>query len=293
MAVERAGGLAEAQFWTIARWQLRSLGFSKARIRSWLAGGRLHPHLPGVYAWGRPALDGKGEHAAALLFARSGSALTGLTALWWQALLGDRPAVIHIDAPGRSRSRRGLRIRHPHRVERYDHEGLPVVPLPRALLIATDSLSHNALRNVLARADFKHILHLPSLHSACRSGPPGSRALRAALASHLPQLAMCTNDFERDFVLLCEAYSLPIPEPNPRIGRYRPDMLWRDVRLIVELDGDDAHSSPAQLIADAARQRWLEAGGFTVIRFTWAEVQYQPERVAAEVRRELRRCGGR
>ncbi len=292
MAADRASVLAERQAWAIARLQLRSLGFSEARIRSWLATGRLHPHLPGVYAWGRPALDEKGEHAAALLFAGRGSALTGLTALWWQELLGDRPTAIHIDAPGRSRSRRGLRIRHPAlRVECHDREGLPVVPLPRAVLIAASSLSHNALRNVLARADFKGILDLPSLHSACRGGTPGSRALRSALASHLPQLAMCANDFEIDFVLLCEAHSLPIPEPNPRIGRYRPDMLWRDARLIVELDGDDAHSSPAQLIADARRQRWLEGRGFTVIRFTWDAVQFQSGRVAEEVRRALRLRG--
>ena len=163
-----------------------------------------------------------------------------------------------------------------------------MVPLPRALLVASDALSHNALRNVLARADFKHVLDLPSVHSACIGGPPGSRALRAALAAHLPQLALCTNDFERDFVLLCEAHSLPIPEPNRRIGRYRPDMLWRDVRLIVELDGDEAHSSPAQTNSDAERQRWLEARGFTVIRFSWAEVHFQSERVVATVRQALK-----
>ena len=291
MAADRAGGLAGRQSWAIARWQLRSLGFSESRIRSWLASGRLHAHLPGVYTWGRPTLDEKGEHAAALLFAGRGSALTGLTSLWWQELLGDRPRAIHVDAPGRSRSRRGLRIHHPTaQVVRHEHEGLPVAPLPRALLLAAGSLSHNALRHVLARADFKHILNLQSLHAACRSGPPGARALRAGLGSHLPQLAMCANGFEIDFVLLCEAHSLPIPEPNTRIGRYRPDMLWGEARLIVELDGDDAHSSAAQLIADAERQRWLEARGFTVIRFTWAAVQLQPERVAEEVRRALRQA---
>jgi hypothetical protein len=289
MAADRASGLAERQSWAIARWQLRSLGFSESRIRSWLATGRLHTRLPGVYVWGRPTLDEKGEHAAALLFAGRGSVLTGVTALWWQELLGDRPRAIHVDAPGRSRSRGCLRIHHPTgQVVRHDHEGLPVATLPRALLLAAGSLSHNALRHVLARADFKHILHLQSLHSACRGGAPGSRALRAALASHLPQLAMCANDFEIDFVLLCEAHSLPIPEPNTRIGRYRPDMLWRDAWLIVELDGDDAHSSAAQLIADVERQRWLEARGFTVIRFTWTAVQFQPELVAEEVRRALR-----
>ena len=203
MAARRASELAERQAWAIARRQLRSHGFSEARVESWLRRGRLHPGLPGVYAWGRPELSDKGEHAAALLFAGTGSALTGLTTLWWQGLLNHRPTAIHIDAPSRSRSRRGLRIHHPQRTERRDHEGLPVVPLPRALLVAAPSLSHDALRNVLARADYQRILSLPSLHTACHNGPRGSRALRAALASHLPQLAKCTNDFEID--LSCSA----------------------------------------------------------------------------------------
>lgn len=283
MAARRAGELAAKQSWTIARRQLLAVGISAARIRSWLARGRLHHRLPGVYAWGRPALGERGELAASLLYAGHGAGLTGLSALWWQQLLPHRPDATHIDAPGRRRSRPGLRILHPVRIERHEHRNLPVVALPRALLVAAPALSHDALRRVLARADFQHLLDLTSLHAAIRDGPAGSRAIRAALGAHLPQLARCVNDFECDFVLLCERFGLPIPEPNERIGRYRPDMLWRGAMLIVELDGGDGHTSPAQLLADADRQRWLEKRGYMVIRFSWAEVQFQPGWVAAAV----------
>ncbi len=73
------------------------------------------------------------------------------------------------------------------------------------------------------------------------------------MGAHLPQLAKCVNGREREFVLLCEARGIPIPEPNEPIGRFRPDMLWEDRRLIVELDGPRAHSTPAQLASDAKR----------------------------------------
>jgi len=66
-----------------------------------------------------------------------------------------------------------------------------------------------------------------------RSGRPGTAALRAAVDSHLPALARCANGLERDFVLLCERFRLPPPEPNVRVGRHRPDMLWREAKLIV------------------------------------------------------------
>lgn len=88
-------------------------------------------------------------------------------------------------------------------------------------------------------------------------------------------------------MLLCERYRLPIPEPNVRIGRYRPDMLWRGAMLIIELDGRDAHSTAAQLAADARRQAELEARGYTVLRFTAGEVRDEAERIAAELRQRL------
>ena len=147
--------------------------------------------------------------------------------MWWHGLLHRRPALIHINAPGDVGSRQDLRIRHPRTITRSPHRGLPVVPLPQALPAAADALSHNSLRLVLARAEFHHLLSLPFVESALGVGRPGSLALRAAMGAHLPQLALCANDFERDSVLLCERFGLPIPSPGQRIGRYRPDMLWR------------------------------------------------------------------
>ena len=64
-------------------------------------------------------------------------------------------------------------------------------------------------------------------------------------------------------------------------------MLWRHAKLIVELDGRDAHSTAAQLSADARRQAELEGRGYTVLRFTAAEVRDGAERIAAELRQRL------
>ncbi len=286
-ATKRAGELASRQFWAIARRQLLALGFSEAKIRSWLRSGRLHRSHPGVYAWGRAGLSTEGELAAALLYTGPGAALAGLTCLWWRGMLNRRPVRIHIDAPGRTRCRAGIHIRHPRRVGRTWHCGLPVALLPEAILIAAPSLSRNALRLVLARAEFDGSLDLTSLHNRLGPGRTGAAAVRAAMDAHLPQLAACANERERDFVLLCERHGLPIPEPNTRIGRYRPDMLWPDRRLIVEIDGKRAHSTPAQLAADARRQAHLEGLGYRVIRFAAERIVREPDRVAAELRRQL------
>ena len=197
---ERASELASKQFGAIARRQLLAIGFTSSGVERWISRGRLHPRHPGTYAWGRAELGEAGEHAAGLLFAGHGSALASLTCLWWRELLGDRPTLIHLDAPGDRRSRADLRIRHPRALQREWHRALPVTPLPAALLAASGALHPDSLRLVLARAEFTAQLSLPSLRAAIAGGRPGSRALRAAMDAHLPQLARCANGFERDFV---------------------------------------------------------------------------------------------
>jgi hypothetical protein len=282
-----AARIAEPCFGAIGRRQMLARGVSAERVRSWQARGLLHPRYPGVYAWGRRDLGTEGELAAALLYAGTGAALGSLSALWWRELLGRRPARIHVDAPGYVASHADIAIRHPREIRRETHRGLPVVPLPAALLAASAHLSRDALRLILARAEFHRLVSLRDLHAALGPGRPGTRAVRAALSAHLPQLAGCANGLEREFLLLCEAGGIELPEPNVRIGSFRPDMLWREAMLIVELDGHRAHSTPAQRIADARRQRQLEAGGFRVLRFGPTEVRLAPGRLIGEVRAAL------
>ena len=112
-AARRVAEICGRQFGVIARPQLLAAGFSPTRVRDWVRSGRLHRVHPGVYALGRPELSVEGEMAAALLYSGRGSALGGISALWWLGLLNRRPALIHIDAPGRGGSRADIRIRHP------------------------------------------------------------------------------------------------------------------------------------------------------------------------------------
>lgn len=291
LAVKVASGLAAKQFGAIARRQLIAEGISAAQVRSWLRSGRLHRIYPGVYAWGRAELSLEGQLAAALLYSGKGAALGSLSMLWWRGMLGRQPQVVHIDAPGRAASLPGLEIRHPVAIHRTEHRGLPIVAFPDALIAAAATLPHNTLRLVIARAEFQRIATLSAIEAAVRPGRRGGLAVRTALAAHLPQLARCENRLERAFVLLCESGGVEIPEPNVRNGRYRPDMTWERQRLIVELDGERAHSTAAQLARDAERQRWLETQGYRVERFEPEDVFLAGERTLAAVRVAL--AGGR
>ncbi len=157
------------------------------------------PATPGSTRSGDAGLGTEGELAAALLFAGPGSALGGISALWWLGLLNRRPSPTRIDAPGQRRPQEGLRLRRVARPRRSDHRGLPVVPLPRALLHATEDLGHDSLRLVLARAEFRHKPRPPDADRLPRSGPrrqqrpprrprrppPAARPLRERLRARL------------------------------------------------------------------------------------------------------------
>jgi very-short-patch-repair endonuclease len=52
------------------------------------------------------------------------------------------------------------------------------------------------------------------------------------------------------------------------LGPYVADFVYRDSRLIVEIDG----SQHAESAADIVRTRWLNAGGYSVLRFWNHEV---------------------
>jgi hypothetical protein len=67
------------------------------------------------------------------------------------------------------------------------------------------------------------------------------------------------------------------------------DILFDLVRLVIELDGRRAHSDRAAFENDRRRQNRLVNAGFTVLRFTWADLTERPESVVHEVRAALAR----
>jgi hypothetical protein len=64
------------------------------------------------------------------------------------------------------------------------------------------------------------------------------------------------------------------------------DLAWPSRRLIVEADGALVHSTPHAVYHDRRRQNELSARGWTVLRFTWADVA-RPGYVVTAIRRAL------
>ena len=88
------------------------------------------------------------------------------------------------------------------------------------------------------------------------------------------------SDLERGFLRICRKHGIPQPEVNARVGPYRPDFLWRDVRLIVEVDGYRYHSDRSTFRRDRQRDRYFQRRGFRVFRFADEDL-HEPAAVAA------------
>lgn len=71
-------------------------------------------------------------------------------------------------------------------------------------------------------------------------------------------------------------------------GTFHPDMAWPEHKVLVEFDGDH-HRDRKTFVDDLRRQNALVEAGWTILRFSSADVLGRPERVVAQIERALRR----
>ena len=101
--------------------------------------------------------------------------------------------------------------------------------------------------------------------------------------------ALRTNatDTERALWHLLSRYRPPFTRQHI-VGRFILDLACREAKLAIEIDG----SQHVDNVADAARTRWLEGEGWTVIRFWNSEVRDNPHAVAEAILLKAAECLG-
>ena len=65
------------------------------------------------------------------------------------------------------------------------------------------------------------------------------------------------------------------------------DFAYPEIKLVIEVDGFDAHGTPRAMAKDFVRQNGLAPYRWHVLRFTWRQVTDEPETVAATIRRTI------
>jgi very-short-patch-repair endonuclease len=288
--------LAGRQYGVVGRRQLVWLGLSEEAIEVRIRRGRLHCMHAGVYAVGHRVISREGRWVAAALASGPTAVLSHSSAA---ALWGIRPSSksqIDVTVSHRSRSSATIR-RHVTALsadERTVVDGIPVTTVPRTIFDLAATSSIDRVESAIRQAEYLRLYDRLSLVDMVDRYPRrrGVRRLRTALAriEGLPA-GRTRSPLEERFLPFLRRYGLPRPRLNDwlTVGekRFQVDCHWPGTGQLVELDSWEAHGTRSAFRDDRARDRILRTAGYEVTRISWAQLDDEPEAIAADLRAVL------
>jgi very-short-patch-repair endonuclease len=193
-------------------------------------------------------------------------------------------------APRSTDGIKGVVVHRPRRLADDDvveDRGIRVASPARVMLdLAGEGASRRALERALDQAEI-HLLHVPiePLMKRCarRRGAP---LLRAVLEWHNAGSTITESEAEEAFLAIVRRAGLPDPLPQCPVEGKRRDFVWRQQRIVVEIDSHRFHNTAAAFERDGLRGNEVSLAGWVHLRFT-------PRRVvlrSTEVQRDLERA---
>ena len=267
----------------VARGQLRELGFSVAAIEHRVATGRLHRVWRGVYAVGRAELTERGRWMAAVLRCGPQAALSheSAAALW--RIRNQRGGAIEVSVDAQRDPRPpGIRVHRRAGLAAPDlttRHAISVTSPVRTLLDLATRLPPAQLEAAINEADKHDLVDPDALRSAlnAHTRQRGVAPLRAILDRRT--FVLTDSGLERLFLPIARRAGLPKPITRLRLNGFKVDFYWPDLGLVVESDGLRYHRTPAEQARDRLRDQTHAAAGLTPLRFTHAQVKFEPRHV--------------
>lgn len=285
--------MAERQYGVVALAQLRELGCRPGWVQWAVETRRLHPLYRGVFAVGHRRISTRGRWLAAVLACGDGALLSHCFGGVLVGMLERTRGPIQVTVPRHVRSRAGIRIFTTADLVAADRtvvDAIPCASVPRTLL-GIAAVDPSSLPGAIAQAEKRHLLDLTALDSLIARSPrrPGVPALRRALAEHRVEYEWTHGRLEERFFSLCRRAGFPRPAVNAHVTvegwSGEVDFSWPSLRLIVETDGFATHGDREAFESDRLRDQHLVAAGWRVIRVTWRQVVFEPERVVRTLAR--------
>jgi very-short-patch-repair endonuclease len=264
--------------------QLRGLRLDTRAIERRVARAWLVRRGAGVFQVGPIASPCAAEMAALLRYGAGSTLSDHSAAAQWE--LRARPALVHLTVRSGAAARPGVRL-HRRRLPPADwtvHNGLRITTPARTIADVSPSLPAVELQRLIEEAQLRRLTTRVELETFS----PRRAALRAALAAH-DEPRLTRSEAERRLLELVRAAGLPAPLTNAHVAGLEVDLLWREQRLVVEVDGYAFHGSRAAFERDRRRDARLLAAGYRVLRITWRQLAHEPERVIAVIAAALAR----
>ena len=264
--------------------QLTACGLDKDAIAYRVASGRFCVVFQSVYSVGCGELAPLALEEAALLACGERSFISHRSAAFVWGMRKAPPAEVEVSVAGRNCWRReGIRVHRIHTIDRQElrrHEGLWIASPARAVLEVAADGSPNEIADLVDKGvegrRFTPV-ELKALLGRHR-GRRGAARLAAVLGDE-SAMAITRSRAEKAFLKLIRESGLPMPEVNQPLGRYVPDFMWREQRLIVEIDSYGFHGGPGGFQNDRDKDLFYRGAGFDVLRPTRRHVIEQPTRV--------------
>lgn len=295
--VSRTWALVRMQHGVVARWQLLELGWSAAEIAHRVATRRLHPLYRGVYAVGRPDVSREGTLMAAVLACGPAAVLShaGAAELW--GIDSRRHAEIDVSVLQSAVRRRSGIVLHRRTCLAPDEttleSGIPVTRPARTLVDLATRLSPGALEAAINEADKVGLIDPEKLREALDgfTGQPGAGRLRRLLDRRT--FTLTDSELERLFLPITRQAGMTLPLTRQRVNGFKVDFYWPDLGLVVETDGLRYHRTAASQTLDRRRDQAHTAAGLTALRFTHAQIKFEPRCVEATLATVARRLARR
>jgi uncharacterized protein DUF559 len=231
---------------------------------------------------------------AAVLACGRGAVLSHREAAALMDLRRSARSTVDVTVPRRSRrSHPGIQIHRPRQLHPDDVtviERIPCTTVARTLIDLVEAVRPAEVERAIEQAEKLRIFDLRAVEACIDRAPSrrGAREVTSLLALYRPEAAFTRSDLEKAFLAICDGAGIPRPSVNPWVefdgtgGEI--DFVWADERVAIEVDGWDDHGNRFAFERDCERDRRLRLDDWRVERFTWRQVQYQPE----EAERTLR-----
>ena len=221
-----------------------------------------------MYAVGHEQLTQEGIWLAAVLASGRGAALSHWSAAANLKLRRGGGPLTHVTLSKQRRSRGAIRF-HTARLRRdevIERDAIPTTSHGRTLIDLAPLLRDAALARVLEAAE-QSAWEGPSMPELLdrHGGRAGVKRLKVLWNE---PTVRTRSEFEAEVLRAVETAGLPPPETNQVIEGYEVDLVWREARVIAEVDTYMTHGNRFAFERDRERDRALQLAGWRVVRVT-------------------------
>lgn len=295
----RCAGIASKQYGLISRQQALQAGVSIDSIKHRLATARWERVLPRVYAIAGSARSWRRALLAACIWAGQLSVVSHRAAGCFWGFDGFDDHIVEISTIAGVRTRPGIVVHHVEDFGRADVtvvEGIPITSPLRTVFdlcsVTDKDRAEYALEDALRRRMTSIQRCNALLDRLGGHGVPGTAAFRQLMKARGPGYVPTASVLEVCMTRILVKCKLGTPVRQYPVVRRSGRMAYIDfafaaIKLGIEVDGYESHARRDRWQYDMHRENDLKALGWTILHFSWEDVQHRPDMVISQIKRAL------